>query len=353
MSKNGPAWSLTTTAPGKALILGEYAVLYGHHAMVTAVERKLLCRLHWQPAEHHQLVATPLLSKAQQFDFDDSGQLVWLDQRNLQRLPFIKPLFDLLDGWPKLLERSDQSQRLRVCIELDSRAFYHRHNTKLGLGSSAALTVALFKAWYRLRYPSSELDPGQWLNNLIHLHRQLQRGHGSGVDIAASLYTGTLDFRLSQQQRANAAMVQALPWPRGLEIVWIWLGNAASTKHMIEDIELFRRQAPHQHRQHIKAMAAISQAGVEAALRTDATALQQAIAAYGDAMQAFGEAADTPIYTDGHRRLGAMAKACGVAFKPSGAGGGDIALAAATDTDALAAFAGQCRGAGYAILGNL
>jgi phosphomevalonate kinase len=67
-------------------------------------------------------------------------------------------------------------------------------------------------------------------------------------------------------------------------------------------------------------------------------------------MQSFGLAAETDIYTEDHRRLAAMAKAAGIAFKPSGAGGGDIALAAATDTMALVDFARQCRAAGYELL---
>jgi phosphomevalonate kinase len=354
MNSSHGADTLSTSAPGKALIPGEYAVLYGHPAVVLAVERTLHCRIHWQAAKHHTLLATPLLSAPQSFDFADSTQLVWQDASNEQRLPFIKPLFDTLEGWPELLTRQHNGETLRAHIELDSTAFYHQRSSKLGLGSSAALSVALFKAWYQLKYPNSELDPDRWLNNMIHLHRQLQHGHGSGVDIAASLYGGLLGFQLQrQQQRVSGARAQPLEWPQGLEIVWVWLGSPASTRHMIEDIELFRRQCPQEHRQHIEGMASISAAGLAAVQHGDATAMQQAIAAYGDAMQAFGEAAEAPIYTDDHRRLTALAKASGVAFKPSGAGGGDIALAAATNTAALAEFAGQCRAAGYDILGQV
>lgn len=349
---------LSTAAPGKALILGEYAVLYGHPAVVLAVERRLHCRLRWQPAAQHTLLATPLLPQPQAFNFNDAGALQWQDDANEQRLPFIKPLFDTLEGWAELLTRQRNQHTLRAQIELDSTAFYQQRSQKLGLGSSAALTVALFQAWYALKYPSSQLDPDQWLNNLICLHRQLQAGHGSGVDIAASLYGGLLVFQLQQLKTGSGhataqATAQALRWPQGLERVWIWLGKSASTRHMIEDVELFRRQFPRQHRQHINTMAAISTAGVVALQQHDASALQHAIAAYGEAMQAFGEAAEAPIYTDDHRRLSALAKASGVAFKPSGAGGGDIALAVATDTAALAGFARQCTAAGYAILGQL
>jgi len=346
-----PANPLSVTAPGKALILGEYAVLYGHPAVVLAVERKLHCQINWHAATQHTLLATPVLAAAQAFDFSEDGTLRWQDADNAQRLPFIKPLFDTLEGWPELLNRHADEQPLRAHIKLDSTAFYHQRSSKLGLGSSAALSVALFKAWYQLRYPSSKLDPAQWLNSLIGLHRQLQQGHGSGVDIAASLYGGLLSFRL--RARGKRATAQPLQWPQGLEVVWIWLGNPASTRHMIEDIELFRRQFPHQHRQHIDGMAQISAAGVAAITDGDASALQQTIAAYGDAMQAFGEAADAPIYTDDHRRLAALARQTGVAFKPSGAGGGDIALAAATDTTALAEFARRCSTAGYQLLGQL
>lgn len=351
MSDTRYAQELTVSAPGKALILGEYAVLYGHPAVVRSVQRQLHCQIRWQAAAEHSLLATPVLSAAQAFAFDADGKLRWQNPDNAQRLPFIKPLFELLEGWPELLSRQLDGKPLHAQITVDSSAFYHQRSSKLGLGSSAALSVALFKAWYQLRYPSSKLDPEQWLNSLIGLHRQLQQGHGSGVDIAASLYGGLLSFHL--QARGKRATAQPLQWPQGLEVVWIWLGNPASTRHMIEDIELFRRQCPQSHRQHIDAMAAIGSAGLAAIAAGDALALQQSIAAYGDAMQAFGEAADAPIYTDDHRRLAALARQTGVAFKPSGAGGGDIALAAATDTTALAEFARQCSAAGYQILGQL
>ena len=353
MHNEQPQATLITSAPGKALILGEYAVLYGHPATVLALQRKLHCRIRWQPAPHHSLLATPLQSTPQPFAFDADGSLLWQDQDNAQRLPFIKPLLDTLEGWPELLTRRHQSQTLRAQIELDSTTFYHPGGNKLGLGSSAALTVAVFQAWYQLRYPNSKLDADQWLHNLILLHRQLQHGHGSGVDIAASLYGGFISYRLGQgKQRFNAASAQRLHWPQGLEIVWIRLGKSASTEHMIEDIELFRRQHPQQHQSHIDHLASISAAGLDAVQQNDASAMQQAIAAYGHAMQAFGDAAETSIYTDDHRRLATLANSTGVAFKPSGAGGGDIALAAATDTEALAAFARQCSAAGYDILGQ-
>ena len=346
--------TLTTSAPGKALILGEYAVLYGHPAVVLAVQRQLHCQIRWQATAHHSLLASPLLPNPQAFDFSASGELLWLDVANAQRLPFIKPLFDTLDGWPELLSQQRNGDTLSAQIELDSSAFYHQRSSKLGLGSSAALSVVLFKAWYQLKYPSSKLDPDRWLNNLIHLHRQLQRGNGSGVDIAASLYGGLLAFQLKQLKAGTGKpTAQSLSWPKGLERVWIWLGKSASTRHMIEDIELFRRQYPRQHRRHIETMAEISNTGITALQAHNAAALQQAIAAYGDAMQAFGEAAEAPIYTDDHRRLASLARTSSVAFKPSGAGGGDIALAAATDTAALAEFARQCSAAGYEILGQL
>lgn len=343
--------SVHTSAAGKALILGEYAVLYGHPALVLALERQIHCRIQPHDDAGFRLLATPLLQQAQGFEFDDVGSFVWRDPGNQRRLPFIEPLFNMLEGWPEILSGLCASNNSGIVISFDSSEFFHHNGNKLGLGSSAALTVALFKAWYELRYPHSKLDTDQWLNNLVNMHRNLQAGQGSGADIAASLYGGLLSYCItSNGKQGIRAAAQAQQWPVELEVIWIWLGKSSSTRHMIEDIELFRRTQPHAHRQHIEQLAAISRAGIDAVQQGSGNDLQQALAAYGEAMQNFGLAAEADIYTEDHRRLAAMAKASGIAFKPSGAGGGDIALAAATDTMALVDFARQCRAAGYELL---
>ena len=97
-------------------------------------------------------------------------------------------------------------------------------------------------------------------------------------------------------------------------------------------------------------MTVLAEAGLRALERGDAAAMLEIIQAYGESMASLGEAAGVPIWTGDHRRLAQRAARLGVAFKPSGAGGGDIALAASQDVEALARLARQAQGDGYRVL---
>jgi mevalonate kinase len=82
----------------------------------------------------------------------------------------------------------------------------------------------------------------------------------------------------------------------------------------------------------------------------DAAAWIDAFEAYGRGLQELGEAIGAAIVTAEHREIGAEALRHGVAYKVSGAGGGDLGLACATDTEALAAFRKSVEDRGFRVI---
>ncbi|EIL95727.1 phosphomevalonate kinase, partial [Rhodanobacter thiooxydans] len=96
---------------------------------------------------------------------------------------------------------------------------------KLGLGSSAALTVALASA---IRALDRRAAPS--IDTLLAAHRRAQGGHGSGLDVAASLAGGLLLYRLHDGQPRIASAT----WPHGLEWCCVWSGRPASTGHFLQ-----------------------------------------------------------------------------------------------------------------------
>src|SRR5262249_27638055 len=96
---------MIATAPGKLIVTGEYAVLDGAPAIVLAIDRRAIARRN----------ATPRGSS-----------------------PFLVAVADEIAA---RRGASDPAARAALEISVDSTAFYHRI-TKLGLGSSAAVTVA-------------------------------------------------------------------------------------------------------------------------------------------------------------------------------------------------------------------
>ena len=58
-------------------------------------------------------------------------------------------------------------------------------------------------------------------------HRRLQGGQGSGVDVAAAVHGGLIEYL-----RGNA-QVRPLRWPEGLAYRVIWTGVPASTERQL------------------------------------------------------------------------------------------------------------------------
>ncbi len=331
--------TVNVAAPGKALILGEYAVLEGYPAVVQALNK--YARVEIRPDKQFTVSALPLLDQPLAFQFDHQQRFEWQNASSQQHLPFVAPLMRALGDW-------HSNQKQCWSLTLDTQQFFTPSGDKIGLGSSAALTVALAAAWYQQQHAGQVFDKNRWLPLLVELHRSLQDGRGSGADIAASLFGGLIEYRTDFADQPITA--KPIQWPANVECIWIWLGHSASTRVFLHRMQAFKTETPKQYATHLQRLGELSQAGCDAFANGSTSDSLDIIKAYGQAMQALGEAADAPVYTDAHRRLAQLAEQHNVAFKPSGAGGGDIALAASANTQALTNFALQVQAAGYGLL---
>lgn len=335
-----------TSAPGKALILGEYAVLEGYPAIVQAMDKRAHITIN--ASSGYSLTAPPLANENLAFNFDRDNLFQWEQADTQQHLPFVAPLMQALGDWKSGLDHSVSPWSLT----LDTQAFFAGNDLgtgvgqKIGLGSSAALTVALAAAWFQHRHPGQHFDQQRWLPILVQLHRDLQDGRGSGVDIAASLYGGMVEYHTSE----NNCTARQHSWPDDLECAWIWMGESASTRFFLRQVNDFKVTQKGHYQSLMKALGELAQAGCNALNNQSASDFLDTIKEYGYAMQRLGNAANAPVYTDAHRRLSQLAERHHIAFKPSGAGGGDIAIAASLDTEALTNFCRQVQAAGYGLL---
>ncbi|NIR97720.1 MAG: hypothetical protein GWN54_10245, partial [Gammaproteobacteria bacterium] len=75
---------------------------------------------------------------------------------------------------------------------------------KLGIGSSAAICTAVYGAFCEL------LGVGPSLTDALAVHRSLQSGSGSGIDVAAAYLGGSLRYQL-RGERPPAADPFHLP----------------------------------------------------------------------------------------------------------------------------------------------
>ena len=110
-------------------------------------------------------------------------------------------------------------------IGIDSRPCFHA-GVKLGLGSSAAATVATAAAFAELASAEYTLDP------LFDIHRDLQGRSGSGLDVAACHRGGVIRFQSGE--------ATALRLPRELHYLFVHVGWSTETADLVGRFNAWR-----------------------------------------------------------------------------------------------------------------
>lgn len=294
---------VVASAPGKVVLSGEYAVLDGAPAVCMAVDCRAKVSVRYVDATCSR-VSAPGYSAVQGRFLSEGASIKWLQGENE---------FKLVDV---ALRTVGQSEEGPMSIELDTRAFYDATSgQKIGLGSSAALTVALVAA---LTESKDVLDSARCV------HQLFQEGSGSGVDIAAGVTGGLIEYRVKGTE------VLALRWPDELAYRLIWTGVPASTKSKLGQLQGTSR------RQSRKALARAA-TSMAAAWRSAGAVLSE-LQAYTEVLRQFSDEHDLGIFDAGHDRLVAEANSAGLVYKPCGAGGGDVGILLGTSNEQLDEF---------------
>ena len=333
--------SITASAPGKLVLVGEYAVLAGAPALVMAADRRarvLLTPTTQASCEVHSYGGA---RGAARYAFQDGE---WT-AGNGKALPLVAAVLNELDAELGLAGAPAFSAQLDTSAFMEPAADDSSH--KLGLGSSAALTVAFASA---LAEYTGRLSgrPDRWIGRLIAVHRRFQGGRGSGLDIAASLSGGVISYRMNGAVENPA--VSSRPLPDSFHLLCIWSGRPASTDAALQRLERWGGEEPRAQARALSELAEIAVAADGAAHAGDAAALLEAVSAYAGSLRRFGAASGIEIYGAGHDRLAALAHEHGAVYKPCGAGGGDVGIACSDDHAALDALRVSIGDAGFRAL---
>ncbi len=312
---------ITTSAPGKVVLWGEYAVLVGAPAAVLAVDRYASCRIDTEPR---------------------AGRGQWrVDARGLAGQPVETDLQQILDHPAAatrvihhvlkvlLAEAHAKPLPAEASVILDTQDFQLR-GQKLGIGSSAAICTATYLACAQLL----QLQPA--FHQALQAHNALQGKSGSGIDVAAAWHGGSLRYQDGS----------AKPLPEFDPAQWqfVWTGKPAQTSTYIER---FRRWVDSGDIAELEALVAISRQLFE---HVGSQELPHKLGDYVEALRALDQAANLGIYGSGHQRLNQLALEWQVVYKPCGAGGGDVGAAISNDTDRLAAFTDAAVSLGFSKL---
>lgn len=303
---------IVAEAPGKLVVLGEYAVLRGAPALVMAVDRR--CRAEISPSADercHLHVSAPESVEMSLTTGSSSGVA----------------LVDLVAA-----DASAGASAWRA--SLDSRSFFV-NGTKIGIGSSAAALTVWYAAWLKFHGLARVAPDADSLQRLIRLHRDFQGGSGSGLDVAASLFGGAITYELSPE---SVPLVGSVGLPNSVRFATVFTGRPASTRNFVAAFDAWLVERPTEAKEKLQALKRVSAQGCVAARENDANALLVAISEYGTQLRDLGEQIGAEIVTAEHRELTRNAAEYGVVYKVSGAGGGDLGIAFSTDSDALDAF---------------
>jgi phosphomevalonate kinase len=314
--------TVSASAPGKVVLLGEYVVLDGGSALVMAVDRR--CRAELSQASGDRCRLTMLMPDAVTAEFaagEPTGSAL---------VDTLKSVADLGPPWPVWSGLVDSSD-------------FFSNGLKLGLGSSAAVLVAFAGAAWKAAGKSGQ--PG--LSALIHCHREFQGGSGSGIDVAAAWSGGVVEFRLDNASEGQIGSVQL---PKSVGFAGIFAGGSASTPGLVGRYRQWADSGSAPAIALRKRLIAVAEGGCAAVNEDDGIAFVAAIDEYGRCLQALGQAVGVDLVTAAHRQIGALAGKMGLAYKVSGAGGGDVGIACGLDEDALRAFCDLASNSGFHIV---
>jgi phosphomevalonate kinase len=270
-------------APGKLVLVGEYAVLDGAPAVVAAVDHGVACTV------------TPAPERRIETPGDDR---------------FARTTLETLDAPAARYQFADWNPSPTA--------------TKAGLGGSAAAVVCATLAALSMR--GERPDVPALFQRAAEIHRAAQ-GSGSGIDVAASAWGGVVWFH---EGEATSLRLD-------LEPVVVWSGQSARTAPRVEAYLQWRGRT-----RFVRRAGEISRRfffDPIGALLASRQLLE-------DMADAVGLAYRTPALD----HIAALAQESGGEAKPSGAGGGDCAVALFPDPEAAGRFRGACVDAGHTVV---
>lgn len=327
------------------MLLGEYSVLFGHPAVVMAVNRRARVDLRAAEGGSWSVAAPGFAEMPTAFDLDRDRGFRWREPETeaAARLMLVEKVVGSLVA-PKVI---DSEALPPASITLDTREFFQSTvggSVKLGLGSSAALTVALTEALGHWT-PEVEGQAGVDLGQLLDLHRSFQGGRGSGIDLAASFTGGVVEYRLTEGGRTPTA--RPLELPEGLLLVFLWTGRSASTAGFLARLDDGMQKDRGPIADALAKLGRVSSEGIAHLRAGDVTAFLGDVNDFELAMEQLGHVAEIPILSDEHLEIRRLARDAGVSYKPSGAGGGDVGIGFTDDPELATRFSAKAADAGF------
>lgn len=207
---------ITVSAPGKLMLFGEHAVIYNHPCIVTAVGQRMMATVE-----------------------KTNDQLLYIDAPDVEVKNYSKDITKIGKGEmpkgvrfiEKAVELFFKKNSLNCGLSIKTSSEF---TSEFGFGSSAASTVCVLKALSELfKKPFTNKE----LFNLAYEVVLAIQGKGSGFDIAASIYGGTLYF-VTGGKTIEPLTISSLP------LTVIYSGVKADTVTLVNKVAELKKNNP-------------------------------------------------------------------------------------------------------------
>ncbi len=322
----------TGKAPGKLYLAGEYAVVEtGFPAVIASVNQYVTA--HITKSENGGTIQSKNLNK-ELIHWDRQGTELVFDDTESQ-LQYILSAINFVEKYALEKNAKLDYYDLLVTSELDSK-----DGKKYGLGSSAAVTVAVVKTlgdFYHLNLTAMDVYK---LSAISHLSVQ---GNGSLGDIAASAFGGIVAYKspdrnwvFNMVRNHSLTKLLELHWPElkietlklpeNLELTVGWTGSPASTSILVDRIALSKAQKVEKYQHFLKSSRANVEHLIDGFRSNNSELIKDMISKYRSLLADLADFSDVHIETEMLAQLCDIAEKFGGAAKTSGAGGGDCGI---------------------------
>tara|TARA_B100001250_G_scaffold254411_1_gene218871 strand:- start:24 stop:1007 length:984 start_codon:yes stop_codon:yes gene_type:complete len=304
---------IETTASGKVFFSGEYMALEGGRAIILSTTQSVKVSIS-ENNETNNILFSSMSDRSYPFLIDEEMKIVWLEEDPMR-------LGSILNEAVNQFNRNFSGKS----ISIDTSDFFYEER-KIGIGSSAAVSVALTKALNKLL--GLKLGTKAMIDHSKQIHNRSQDSTGSGFDIIASFVKErALSCQLLDHERYE---YQKIKFPEAIKVFAVVNNACSQTSEMINRYKAAKNKFGDYFSNHAPKMKSELDRLHDAILKKDPILIMDYLIRYNESLVEMDNKFSLGVF-DHHHDFISLAKDKGIFYKPSGSGGGDLGLLISDD----------------------